>query len=76
MTGGRVGAGAGFTVGNEGRGGGRSGGCGASGPSAGLSASEGLTGVVGLVRRLLTEDVGVRPNAEEALKDVVFSSRP
>ncbi|CAM9371068.1 unnamed protein product [Ectocarpus fasciculatus] len=74
LTGERVGSGTGIAAGNEGRGGG----CAAS---AGLSASAGragpdLTGVVGLVRRLLTEDVGVRPSAEEALKDVVFSTRP
>ncbi|CAN0465189.1 unnamed protein product, partial [Ectocarpus sp. 12 AP-2014] len=84
LTGGRVGAAAGFTIGKGGRGGGRSGSCGASGPSVGLLASAGLsagsgpelTGVVGLVKRLLAEDVGVRPSAEEALRDVVFSARP
>lgn len=78
LTGGRVGAAAGFTVGNEGRGGGGRSGCVASGPSAGLSAGSApeLTGVVGLVKRLLAEDVGMRPSAEEALKDVVFSTRP
>lgn len=40
---------------------------------SGLSASGVMTAVVGLVERLLAEDVDRRPSAEEALKDALFS---
>lgn len=82
ITGTRVGAGGG--VGGRGLTGlggickGHSGvGDGVVGGGGGGEGAAGITGVMagmaGLVERLLTEDAGRRPSAEEALKDAIFS---
>ncbi|CAM9529117.1 unnamed protein product [Scytosiphon promiscuus] len=83
VTGMRVGSGSGVgTLGLTGSGGirngGHSGGLGGGAFSGGGGTGAGeftgvMAGVVGLVERLLTEDVGRRPSAEDALKDAIFS---